>query len=149
MLRDRQSDASDVGLLKSVVTDQLAAHLARDADDRRRIHHRRGNARDQVGCTRPRGGNGDADSAAGARVTVGHVRRALFVPHQHVVDLGVFAQRVIGRQNRSTRITEDVLHAFALEAFPDNLSTGFLHKLHDLSLLCVPSCPLWLVKFNC
>ena len=67
--------------------------------------------------------------------------RTLFVAHEDVVNLRLFAERVIGRQNCSARITEDMLHAFPLQAFPDNLSTSFLHKLQDLLTSCpfVPS----------
>ena len=36
MLRDRQRDAGDVGLLEGVGADQTLPHLAGDADDRRR-----------------------------------------------------------------------------------------------------------------
>ncbi len=128
MLRDRQRDAGNVGLLKSVVTNQLAAHLASDTYDRRGIHHCGSNARDEVGRARPRGGNSNSHSAASASVAIGHVSRALFVTHQHVVNFGIFAKRVVGGQNRSARIAEDVLHAFPHKAFPDNLSTSFLHK---------------------
>ena len=40
----------------------------------------------EVGRARARGGHADADPARGARVAVGHVRRALLVAHEHVAD---------------------------------------------------------------
>jgi hypothetical protein len=40
VLRDGKRDARDVGLLKRVGTDELAANLPRNADDGRRIEHR-------------------------------------------------------------------------------------------------------------
>ena len=58
-------------------------------------------------------------SPAGARVAIGHVRGALLVAHQNVMDLAVL-QRVIGRQNRPAGIAEYLLHALALQAFPKN-----------------------------
>ena len=62
-------------------------------------------------------------SSAGARIAVRHVRGALLVAHQHVMDLAVL-QRVIGRQNRAARIAENVLHAFALQTLPKNARPG-------------------------
>ena len=132
MLRDGQRNAGDVGLLKGVGADQLAANLSRDADDWRRIEHRSGNARDHIGRAGSGRGNGDADFPAGASVTVGHVRRTLLVAHQDVVNLAAL-ERVIGRQNCAAGIAEHVLHALALDAFPKNASRR--------SCSCQPSCP--------
>ena len=58
-------------------------------------------------------------SAAGARIPIGHVRGALLVPHQHMVD-AVLRHGVICRQNGSAGIAEDLLDPQAFEAFPDN-----------------------------
>ena len=103
--------------------DQRAADLAGDADDRRRVHHRGGDAGDHVGRAGPGRRDRDADLAGRARVAVGHVRRALLVPHQDVADR-VVEHRVVGRQNRAARIAEDDVDALAHEAFPENLRTG-------------------------
>ena len=54
VLRDRQRDAGDVGFLERVGSDQLAAHLSGDADDRRRVEHRRRDAGDHVRRARAR-----------------------------------------------------------------------------------------------
>ena len=105
VLGDRHGDAGDVDFLKRVGTQHLAADLAGDADDRRRIEHRGGDAGDHVRGAGAGRSHGHADSAAGARVAVRHVRGALFVAHQHVMQLR-FAQRVVHRQNRAARIAE-------------------------------------------
>lgn len=63
------------------------------------------------------------DLATGARVAVGHVGCALFVAHQNVMDLAAF-QRVIGGQNSAAGVAKDLLHAFALETFPENAGAG-------------------------
>ena len=123
VLGDRQRDAGDVGFLEGVRADELAAHLAGDADDRRAVHHRRGDAGDQVGRAGAGGGDRHADLAGGAGVAVGHVRRALLVPHQHVAD-GVVEHRVVGGQDGPARIAEDAGHAFADERLPQNLRTS-------------------------
>ena len=117
VLRNRQRDAGDVGFLKRVGSDQLAADLTGDADDRRAVHHRRRDAGDHVGRSRTRGGDGDADPAARARVAVGHVRRALLVADENVPDR-IPEHRVVCGKNRSARIAEDVGDAFADERFP-------------------------------
>ena len=61
----------------------------------------------------------------GARVAVGHVRRALLVADEDVADR-VLEQRVVGRHDRAARITEHDVDAFADEAFPEDLRAGLL-----------------------
>ncbi len=129
VLGDRQGDAGDVGFLEGVVADELAAYLPGDAHDGRGIHHRRGNAGDHVGRPGTGGGNGNAHATAGPRIAIGHVRGALLVPHQYVVD-GITRHRVIRGQNRSAGIAEDVLHALAHQAFPNDLAAGLGHGCH-------------------
>ena len=119
VLGDGQGDAGDVGFLKGVGAQQLAAHLSGDADDRNRIHHRGGDAGHHIGGAGARCSNRYAYSAGGAGVAVGHVGCALFMPHQNVVDVAVL-ERVVRRQNRAAGIAENRLHAFALQAFPEN-----------------------------
>ena len=46
----------------------------------------------------------------GARVAVSHVRGALFVAHQNVVQLG-FAERVVDGKNRASRVAKNVADA--------------------------------------
>ena len=123
VLGHRQRDAGDVHFLKRVGAQQLARHIAGDADDGNRIEHGRGNAGDQVGRAGTAGGNGHAHLARGARVAVGHVRRALLVAHQDVAD-GKLAQRVVRRQNRAARIAEDGVDAFADQRGPEDLRAG-------------------------
>ena len=106
VLGDRHGDAGDVDFLEGVGAEQLAADLAGDADDRRRIEHGGGDAGDHVRCAGAGGGHGHADAAAGARVAVGHVRGALFVAHENVVQLG-FAERVVDGKNRAAGISKD------------------------------------------
>ena len=125
MLGDRQRDAGDVGFLKRVRANQLAADLAGDADDGRGVHHRGGDAGDHVGRARTRGRDGHADAAARARIAVGHVRGALLVADQHVPDR-VLEHRVVGGQNRAAGVAEDVGHALTDETLPQNLRTGQL-----------------------
>ena len=98
VLRDRQRDPGDVGFLKRVRADQLAAHLAGDADDRRRVHHRSGDAGDHVGRARPGRRDGHADPAARARIAIRHVRGALLVADQDVAHR-IAEHRVVRRQN--------------------------------------------------
>ena len=126
MLGDGQGDAGDVGFLKGVGADQLAADLSGDANDGRGIQHGRGDAGDHVGRAGARGGDRNANVAAGARVAIRHVGGALLVAHQDVMDVAVL-QGVIRRQNCASRIAEDVLYAFALQAFPENLCSRFSH----------------------
>ena len=60
--------------------------VGRDGDDRRRVHHGGGEAGHQVDGAWAGRRHAHADVAAGAAVAVRHVRGALLVPHEHVVD---------------------------------------------------------------
>ena len=132
VLGDRHGDAGDVDFLKGVGAEHFAADLAGDADDRRRIEHGGGDAGDHVGCAGAGGGHGDADSARGARVAVGHVRGALFVADEDVVELG-FAQRVVDGKNRAARIAENVLSRPAWSSDSQRISApvSFIGVLPD------------------
>ena len=128
VLRHRQGDAGDVDLLERVGADQLAADLAGDADDRRRVQHRGGDAGDHVGRARAGGRDGDADAPRRARVAVGHVRRALLVPHQRVADR-VVEHRVVGGKDGAAGVAEDLGDPFAHQALPENLCTSQFHTV--------------------
>ena len=118
-----QCDAGDVHFLKGVGAEHFAGDVAGDADDGNGIEHGGGDAGDEVGCAGAAGGDADADLAGGARVAVGHVRGALLVAHQDVVD-GKLAQRVVGGQNCAAGIAEDVGNALAYQRGPQNFSAG-------------------------
>ena len=120
VLGDRKRDSGDVAFLESVGPDHRAADLAGDANDRGRIHHRRGDPGDHVGGARAGGGHGHSHSSAGARVAIGHVRGALFVADQNVVNLGP-GQRVIGRQDGAAGIAEYARDVQGLEGLPNNV----------------------------
>ena len=74
----------------------------------------------------------------GAGVPVGHVRGALLVADEDVVD-GELAQSVVGGEDGSARVAEDFVHAFAGEGGPDDFGSGELGMLIfgcHLVLLC-------------
>ena len=128
VLGDRQRDAGDVGFLKRVGSDQLAADLTGDADDRRAVHHRRRDAGDHVGRPRTRGGDGDADLAARARVAVGHVRRALLVADEHVANR-ILQHGVVRGQDRAAGIAEHVLDVQVRERLAEYFGASELHSV--------------------
>ena len=84
VLDDRHRDPGRVDLLECVGADQRRPHLAGDADERRRVHPRVGDRRDEVRRARAGRRDRDADLARSARVTLGHVPGALLVPREHV-----------------------------------------------------------------
>ena len=139
MLGHRQRDAGNVDFLKCVRAQHLAGDVAGDADDRNRIEHGGGDAGDEVGCAGAAGGDGHAHLARGARVAVGHVRGALLVAHQYVVD-GKLAQRIIDGQNRAARIAEDVGNALADQRGPHNFRAGEAGGCGEVSVGGLRSC---------
>ena len=143
MFRDGQSDAGDVGFLKRVGTNQLAANLTSDADDRRGIQHGGGDSSDHVGRARARGSDGHAHFTARASVAVCHVSCALFMAHQHVVNFAVL-QSVIGGQDRAARVSEHVAHALPFEALPEYLRSGLRHLANSLFCFITANLGRWL-----
>ena len=123
VLGDGQRDAGDVDFLKGVGAEHFAGDLAGDADDGNGVEHGGGDAGDEIGGAGAAGGDADADLARGARVAVGHVRGALLVAHEDVVD-GKLAQRVVGGQDGAAGIAEDVGDALADQRGPEDLSAG-------------------------
>ena len=115
MLDDRQRDAGRVDLLERVAADQLAANLAGDADERRRVHPRVGDRRHEVRRAGARGRDRNAWAARGARVTLGHVAGALLVAREDMTNGRAARDRVVGRKNRPARDAEGNLDPFGLE----------------------------------
>ena len=123
VLGDRDGAAGDVGLLERVAADEVRRNLPGDADHRDRVEHGGGDARDQVGRAWARGCDTNTDLPRCARIAIRHVRSALLVARQHVVDR-VLDHRVVGRHDRAARISEADLDPLAYERFPDDLGSG-------------------------
>ncbi len=128
VLGDGQGDAGDVDLLKRVATEDLGGDLTGDGDDGDAVEHGCGYARDEVCRTRPGGGHADADLARGAGVAVGHVRGALLVADEDVVD-GELAQGVVDGEDGSARVAEDAVYALASQGGPEDFGSGELRVL--------------------
>ncbi len=101
MLDHRDGDAGDVALLERVRADEVRAHLARDADERRRVHPGVGDGGHEVRRARPGRGHGDADVSRGTGVALGHMPRALLVPGEDVAHGRPAGERVVQRQDRA------------------------------------------------
>ena len=95
MFNDAQGHAQYVGFLEGVGADQAGRHLAGDDQHGNGIPVGVGNAGDQVGGTGARGGNADAQLAAGPGVAIGRQGTALFVAAQHVFHAHIVHQRVV------------------------------------------------------
>ncbi len=61
------------------------------------------------------------------RIAIRHVRRALLVAHQHVMNLRILGHRIVGRQDRPAGIAENHVHAFTEKAFHHNFSAAQQH----------------------
>ena len=64
---------------------------------------------------------------------------ALFVSHQHVLELVLLEQLVVNIENCATRIAEDVLDAFFLQAADDDLGTRQLHSAPQRKMITARS----------
>src|SRR5579859_5919187 len=63
-----------------------------------------------------------------SRIPVGHVRCALFMANQNMVQLG-FAKRVVNGKDRAARIPKNMFHAQARERFAEYFRTCQLHNV--------------------
>src|SRR6266516_1209183 len=127
VLDDRDRDPGDVAFLERVGADQEGADLTGDADERRRVHPRIGDRRDEVRRTWPRGRDSDANLAGGAGVALCHVPGALLMPCEHVPDGRPARHRVVERQDRAAGDAEDDVDALRFEAAENRICTVHPH----------------------
>ena len=115
VLGDRQGDAGDVGFLETVGADQAGRHLAGDGDHRHRVHVGVGQRGHQVGRAGPRCGHADPRAPGHLRVSGGRVTGALLVADQDVPDRGRVEERVVQRQDGTSRDAEHDVHTQPLQ----------------------------------
>src|SRR5262249_16281320 len=128
VLGDGHGDAGDIDFLKRVGAEEFAADLTGYADNGRGVEHGSGDASHHVGGAGAGSGHGHAHAARGTGVAVGHVRGALLVPDENMVQLGS-AQRVVHGEDGAARIAKDVPHAQARERFAEYFRTCQLHSV--------------------
>jgi hypothetical protein len=129
-LGDRLGDLHDVDGLEGFLV-QLGRHrLAGDADHRDGVGQRGVQTGDHVRARGTGRADGDTDLAVGARPAVGHVGRALLVPHDQVLDPADYLKRLVQRQNRGAWAAERGVDALGLEDLDDRLHCGDLrHRM--------------------
>ena len=123
VLDDRIRDAGDVGLLERVLAEHRRDLLAAEHDDRHGIHLGGQEARHRIGRAGSRRDEHDAGLAGGARVAVGHVRRALFMSHEDQLDNRI-DECVEDRHGCAARVAEHVFDTFSFEALNQLLCAG-------------------------
>ena len=126
VLHDGHGDAHNVRLLERVSADDSARDLARDNHHRNGIHVCGRDARHRVRGTRAARHQHNANLARGARVAVGHVRGALFVAGEHMVQLLAVVQRVVNFDGLATGVAEHGVDAFGLKRSDNRL--GARHR---------------------
>ena len=124
MLGDRQSHAGYIRFLKGICANRAACDLPGDRHNRRRIHHRRRQPCNQIGRAGAAGRNRYADLARRPRITIRHMRRALFMAHQHMMNLRILGHRIIRRQNCAAGVAEHHIHPFTQQTFHDYFSAA-------------------------
>ena len=127
VLDARARDADRVAFLERILTDRVRRDLSGNDDERDRIHVRGRNSGHRVRHPRTRRHQRDADLVRRARIPVGSVDRALFVTHQHMLDLVLLEELVVDVEDRAARVAEDVLDAFLLQATDDDFCPSELH----------------------
>ena len=119
MLDAGAGNADRVDFLECIAADGMTRYLAGDDDDRNRIHVGGGNSGDGIGRARSRGHQADTGFAGRPGVTVGRMRRTLFVAHQNVFQVILLLQGIVNMQYRAARISKDILDTFVLQELDD------------------------------
>ena len=142
VLGDGHRHAGDIRLLKGIRAHQALRHVAGDEDDRRGIHVRRRNRRDQIRRAGAAGSDAHARLAAGARVAVRRVTGVLLVGGQHMPNpILPLVQLVVNRQNRAAGKAEHGSNALLNQTFNQNRRSVEFHLNRSL-LLIVKKQPL-------
>ena len=124
VFNDRAGDTDHVGLLKRILTNEMALDLTRDHDQGYRVHIGRGNARNRVGRAGPRCHQDDTGLTGGARIAVCRMGSCLLVAHQNMWDFFCLEQGIVDVERSSTGISEDVLYTFVFKGADDHLAAG-------------------------
>ena len=106
VLGHRHGDATDIGFLEGVGTQETATDLTGDGNHWHRVQVRIGDRGDQVGGTGAGGGDTDTDAAGDLCITGCGMSRALLVAHEHMADPRGGIQRVVYGENRTARNAE-------------------------------------------
>ncbi len=122
VFRDRRGHTDDVGFLKCVASEHGTRHLTGDREDRRAVHVRRRESRDEVGCTGSGSRHTDAHTIAGARVAIRGVGRRLLVADEDMPQPGMPVQRVVERHDRPAGIAEQHIDAGVQQGAAENLT---------------------------
>ena len=130
MLDAGTGDTNGVNFLEGIVADQAGRYLARENNQRNRVHVRGRNTGDRIGCTGAGGNQHHAGLSGRARVAIGRMGRCLLMTHQDVFDLFLLVQRIIDMQYRTTRVAEQVFDTLIAQATDKNLGTGQFHLSH-------------------
>ena len=119
-------DADRIAFLEGIGANEMRRHLTGEADERDAVEERIRQARHGIGCAGTGGHQHHADLAAGARIALGGMHRALFMTHKNVLDAAHLEERVIDRQHCAARIAEDMLDALVLQRLHHHL--GARHR---------------------
>src|SRR5690606_10986869 len=125
VLRDGARDADDVAFLKRVAADERRGDLAREDDDRHRVHVGIGDAGDAVGRAGAAGDEHRAYLAGGFGITFGCVGASLLVPHEHMLERGLeLGDGVVDLDHRPAGMAEDDVYALRFEAAYEDFCAG-------------------------
>ncbi len=132
VLRDRECDSRYVGLLKSVVADEIGGHLTRKRDDGHAIHVGGRDSCHEVRCSGTGGGHAHTYFPGCSRVAIRRVRGCLFVAHE-VVRNGILVKEfVVDGYDDASRDAENRIHVFVFETFHKCLGTAQVHWISPI-----------------
>ncbi len=116
-----------VCFLKGVVSYQQGGHLSGHHHQGHGVHRGRRDASNCIRRARARSDEHHAGLSACSCIAVGSVHGPLFVPREYELQVFFVIEVVEDVKHNAARITEDVLHALALQGFDYYLSTSDFH----------------------
>ena len=129
--RDGLSNTYEVNLLKRIGSKSSRAHLSANDHDGRRIHHGISHTRERVGGSRTARNDAHTHLTTDAGKTLGSMCGGLLVAHQDMIELLVFASRIMverieNRHDGAPRVAEDGLHTLLHQRTHQSLRASYL-----------------------
>jgi hypothetical protein len=126
MLGAGTSNADDIGLLKSIVSNEKGRDLTGKDEDGDGIHIGSGNSGDRIRGPWPGGHHGHPYFPCSPCISVCGMDSSLLMTNQYLPEGGI--DKLIKKgKNGTPRIIEEGIDSFLLQAFNNDLRTGFLH----------------------
>ncbi len=121
MLDAGTGDTDGITFLESIFANCLGADLSTDDDHRNGVQVSGRNTSNGIGDARATGYQCHANFLGRTGVGIRSMNSGLFMTHKNVLKAVLLEDCVVDIENSTTRVTENVFHAFVRERAHDNI----------------------------